>query len=340
MPSYIPGLGKNEDDARIGVLLANLGTPEAPTTGAVRRYLKEFLWDPRVVELSRPLWWFILNGVILNIRPAKSAKAYREVWTDEGSPLLVTSKKQQLRVQQALEKSHPGRFVVELGMRYGNPSLPDALARLAKSNARRLLVLPLYPQYSATTTASITDGLFDEFKRWRVMPELQVITQYYQTDDYIDALVSSISSYWGAHGRPDKLLFSFHSIPRRYTDAGDVYAQHCEDSAQRVAASLGLTDEQWQLSYQSRIGAEEWLRPYTDETLEQLGANRAGRVDVVCPGFSADCLETLEEIDQENRERYLSCGGTEFHYIPALNDGDDHINMMLGLIHRYTQHWS
>ena len=339
MPSYIPGLSKSEDNARIGVLLANLGTPEAPTTGAVRRYLKEFLWDPRVVEIPRPLWWFILNGIILNTRPARSARAYREVWTDQGSPLLLIAKKQQHKLQQSLDLVYPGQFVVELGMRYGNPSLADALERLVALNARKLLVLPLYPQYSATTTASITDGLFDEFKRWRVIPDLQVITQYYQSKEYIEALASSVTSYWDTKGKPDKLLFSFHSIPRRYSDAGDVYSQHCVETAQRLANRLGLTDSQWLISYQSRIGREEWLRPYTDETLEQLGAAQTGRVDVVCPGFSADCLETLEEIDQENRERYLANGGSDFHYIPALNDDDAHIDMMRGLVGSHTQHW-
>lgn len=339
MPSYIPGLGKHQSDAKIGILLANLGTPTEPTSGAVRKYLKEFLWDPRIIELPRALWWFVLNGIILNTRPAKSARAYQEVWTEDGSPLLLISQRQKLKLQQLLDHRMANRFVVELGMRYGQPSIQSALDRLAKANARRLIVLPLYPQYSATTTASITDGLFDQFKQWRVIPELRIITQYYEQESYIGALIKSVKDYWQANGVCDKLLFSFHSIPKRYADQGDIYPLHCELTAQAVATGLGLKDDQWQLSFQSRLGKEEWLRPYTDETLVALGKAKTGRVDVICPGFSADCLETLEEIDQENRQRYLTCGGAEYHYIPALNDNSAHIEMMAELVEQHSCGW-
>jgi ferrochelatase len=224
-------------------------------------------------------------------------------------------------------------------MRYGQPSLRTALSNLAAKNARQLVVLPLYPQYSATTTASITDGVFDEFKQWRVIPELAIITQYYQHPGYIAAVTDSINAYWEQHGKSDKLLFSFHSIPKRYSEAGDIYSQHCEKTAKSIADKLGLDNKQWVLSYQSRLGSEEWLKPYTDETLIELGKGDTGRVDVVCPGFSADCLETLEEIDQENRQRYLDNGGREFHYIPALNDSDSHIRMITQLVCQHAGNW-
>lgn len=339
MSSFIPGLGKEQNGARIGVLLANLGTPEAPTRSAVRRYLKEFLWDPRVVEFPRALWWFVLNGIILNTRPSKSAKAYQEVWTAQGSPLLLISQQQQQKLQQMLDKLAPGKYIVELGMRYGEPSLERAMTALAEHNARQIVVLPLYPQYSATTTASITDGLFDILKQWRVIPELRIVTQYYQQPAYLDAVAGSVEDYWKANGRCDKLLFSFHSIPKSYDDNGDVYRNHCVETAQAVAHRLGLNEEQWQISFQSRLGNKEWLRPYTDETLIALGKANTGRVDVVCPGFSADCLETLEEIDQENREYYLENGGAEYHYIPALNDNDSHIAMMQSLVESNSFGW-
>ncbi|MDH5545368.1 MAG: ferrochelatase [Gammaproteobacteria bacterium] len=339
MPAYIAGLGRDENTDKIGVLLANLGTPEAPTKGAVRRYLKEFLWDPRIVEVPRFIWWFALNGIILNIRPSKSARAYSKVWTEHGSPLLLISRKQQKSLQQRLDKHYPGRFVVELGMRYGHPSINTALEKLAHANARKLVVLPLYPQYSATTTASITDGMFDVFKRWRVIPELRVATEYHVDNHYIQALADSVSRYWQAHGKGDKLLFSFHSIPKRYADHGDIYPQHCKATVQALVTRLGLRDDEWALSYQSRLGREEWLRPYTDETVESLAAQGVKRLDVVCPGFSADCLETLEEIDQENRDFFLSKGGSEFHYIPALNDDDAHIDMMEHLVLAQAGNW-
>ncbi len=324
---------------RLGVLVVNLGTPEAPTPAAVRRYLAEFLWDPRVVDTSRPLWWLMLHGVILRLRPQRSARAYKKVWTDAGSPLLVHSQNQAAAVQNALEGRFPGLTRVELAMRYGKPSVASALANLEHHDVRRLLVLPLYPQYSATTTASVYDAVTRELGKRRWLPELRFINEYHDARGYIAALAASIREHWDTHDRGNHLLFSFHGIPKRFFLSGDPYHCHCQKTARLVAESLELDDDDWTVSFQSRVGRDEWLRPYTDETLIEMG--KAGRqsVDVVCPGFSADCLETLEEIAIQDNAFFTEAGGETLAYIPALNTRDDHIAFLTRLIEKHCQGW-
>ena len=323
----------------IGVLLANLGTPDAPDTGSVRRYLAEFLWDPRGVEMSRPLWWAILHGIILRVRPSRSAAAYRSVWTEEGSPLLTNARAQAAGLQQALDREAPGRFRVALGMRYGEPDIAGAIDELLDAGATRLAVLPAYPQYSGTTTGSVFDAVAAALTRRRWVPALHLRSSYHDHPDFVAAVAASIREHWQSHGEPDRLLFSFHGIPRRYFLAGDPYHCQCHATARLVCEALGLDEARWALAFQSRVGREEWLRPYTDETLEQWGREGAGTVHVVCPGFSADCLETLEEIAVENRDRYLEAGGTGFEYIPALNDRGDHVAALAAMALSDTAGW-
>lgn len=322
-----------------GILLTNLGTPDAPTRPALVRYLGEFLWDPRVVEQSRLVWWAALHGVILRIRPRKAARAYAKVWTDDGSPLLAISRRQAAALQTALHDHRQGNYKVELAMRYGNPSIRAGLEALKRANAQRVLVLPLYPQYSATTTASTVDAVSDVLKRWRVIPELRTINGYWQEPGYIDALAQSIRQHWDTHGQGERLLFSFHGLPQRYVDAGDPYQAQCLCTANLVATALQLRAGQWQVAFQSRFGPEQWLQPYTDETLRAWGEQGLRSVDVLSPGFSADCLETLEEIDQENRELFQNAGGGEYRYIEALNDRPYHIRFLAQLVRKHTQGW-
>ena len=326
---------------RSGILLTNLGTPDAPTTAAVRRYLAEFLWDPRVVEVPRPLWWLLLHGIILRTRPRRSAHAYRQVWQAQGSPLLTTTQRLGERLQQRLNQQQGAASapLVVVAMRYGNPSIEEGLNRLDAAGVERLLVLPLYPQYAAATTASTYDALYQVLRRWRRLPELRWINHYASEPHYIAALADSVLRHQQQHGQPERLLISFHGIPQRYADGGDPYPRHCEESAHALATALGLTPQQWQLSYQSRFGREEWLRPYTDETLKSWGAEGVSHTQVICPGFAVDCLETLEEIGEENRDSFLHSGGKTFSYIPALNDHDSHLELLTTLVNRHTQGW-
>ncbi|AGA35178.1 Ferrochelatase, protoheme ferro-lyase [Thioalkalivibrio nitratireducens DSM 14787] len=325
--------------ARVGVLVTNLGTPDAPTPKALRRYLKQFLWDPRVVEVPRPLWWLILNGVILNIRPRRSARKYASVWTQEGSPLLVIAQRQAEGIRRRLAQLEAEQIPVAVGMRYGNPSIPDALNELRAENVRKVLVLPLYPQYSASTTASTLDAVSEELRRWRWAPDLHFLSGYEREAGYINALAASVQEHWDQHGRAERLIMSFHGVPRRYLLAGDPYHCFCHATGHALAQALGLEDGRWQVSFQSRFGREEWLRPYTDETLAALPAQGVKSVEVICPGFSADCLETLEEIGDENREIFLDAGGEHFAYIPALNDRPDHLDFLSDLILRNLRPW-
>ncbi|EAR22838.1 ferrochelatase [Nitrococcus mobilis] len=322
-----------------GVLLTNLGTPAAPTPQALRRYLAEFLWDHRVVELPRPLWWLVLNGVILWIRPRRSAAAYQRIWTQQGSPLLTISQQQAARLAERLNEQHSSQFKVALGMRYGQPSIESAYAELETAGCERILVLPLYPQYSAATTASTYDALGAVLRKRRVMPHLRLLRDYHDHPDYISALAASIREYWQQHGRGERLLISFHGIPKRYAERGDPYPIQCERTAQALAKHLDLASEEWQLVFQSRFGPQPWLEPYTDRTLEHLARNGVKRVDLVCPGFAADCLETLEENDMLNHERFLAAGGNEFHYIPCLNDRPDHIDALGEIIKENLAGW-
>lgn len=325
--------------AALGVLLINLGTPDAPTVPAVRRYLAEFLSDPRVVELPPPLWWPILHGLILRLRPRRSARSYRSLWTEKGSPVLVIAQRQAAALQKRLDSHLPGPVRVVLGMRYGKPSIASALAGLRAANAQRVLVLPLYPQYSATTTASGFDAVTAELSTWRRLPELRFVNQYHDEPGYITALAQSIRAYWAERGEFDRLLFSFHGIPRQYLLCGDPYGCQCRKTARLTAEALDLAPQRWQIAFQSRVGPKEWLRPYTDETLETWGREGIEKVHVICPGFAADCLETLEEIAVTNRDRFLAAGGREFGYIPALNDRADHLELLTGLVLRHSAGW-
>ena len=332
-PDYTHG-----SPARMGVLLVNLGTPDEPTTAAVRRYLAEFLWDPRVIEMPRALWWMILHGIILRTRPSKSAHAYQKVWTPAGSPLLVESRALATALGGRLHEALGDRVRVELAMTYGNPSIESALERLRRDDVRRLLLLPMYPQYSSTTTASIFERVTAELSRWRWIPELRVVNQYWEQDAYITALAGSIASQWQTHGRKH-LLFSFHSIPRRYFLAGDPYHCFCHATAQRVAAQLGLAQGEWSLGFQSRFGREEWLKPYVDVLLHDYSHAGPKRVTVVCPGFATDCLETLEEIGMQNREMFLSHGGQAFDYVPCLNSSEPQVRLYEQLVRKHAQGW-
>lgn len=322
------------------VLLVNLGTPDAPTPAAVRKYLAEFLWDRRVVDVPRPLWWLILNGIILRTRPKRVAHNYQQVWTEQGSPLLAISKQQQQALQTRLQ-DELGEFIpVLLAMTYGSPSMADAGGELRRLGVERVLVLPLYPQFSATTTAAAFDHLADSLKHCPHWPELRFIRDYHQHPAYIRALAQSVRQSWHEQGREaSRLVMSFHGIPERYVQQGDPYPRHCEATAKALADELGLRADQWMLTYQSRFGKEPWLQPYTDATLAKLGSEKLRGLSVICPGFSADCLETLEEIEGENREIFEHAGGTDFAYIAALNDRPEHIQMMLELVLQHVQGW-
>ncbi len=327
---------------RIGVLLVNLGSPEAPTPKAVRKYLAQFLWDKRVVDLPRPLWWLVLHGIILRFRPRRSAKAYKKIWTDQGSPLISISTKQAQAIEKQLQKQIRGNILVDVAMRYGKPDIANALRGLRKAGAHRLMVLPMYPQYSATTTASIFDAVTEELRNWRWLPDMRFINSYHDHPGYIEALAKSIARRWTEKNqKPDVLVFSFHGIPKRYFESGDPYFCHCQKTARLVAEKLNLDEhgQKWQVVFQSHFGKEEWLKPYCDETLIDLAKQGVKSVDIICPGFSADCLETLEEIDMENRQLFLENGGTEYNYIPALNDHPTHIQALCDLIQQHSFGW-
>ncbi len=323
----------------LGILLINLGTPEAPTPKAVRRYLAEFLSDPRVVELPHPLWWLILHGFVLRTRPHRSAEAYGKIWTAQGSPLLVIARKQAVALQEALDQRLAGPVNVVLAMRYGNPSIAAGLEQLRLANARQLLILPLYPQYSATTTGSAFDAVVDILKTWRWWPEIRTVLDYHDDEGYLHALVSQIQAAWTVHGQPQRLLFSFHGLPREAVLAGDPYFYQCQKTAALVAQRLGLEADSWQIAFQSRFGPREWLSPYTEQVLLDWGKARVASVNVVCPGFSADCLETLEEIGIRARHLFINAGGGRFDYIPALNDSPAHIEALAGLAMKHIQGW-
>ena len=322
--------------ATTGALLVNLGTPDAPTPAAIRRFLAEFLWDPRVVEAPRWLWWLALHGVILRVRPARSAHAYRQIWTPQGSPLLLHTRALVDGVRGNLQRQLAATVV--LGMSYGSPGIPAALEELRRAGVRRLVVLPLYPQYSCTTTASVFDRVTAQLQRWRWVPELRFIGNYHDEPAYLEAIAASIRDHWRTHER-GHLLFSFHGVPRRYLLAGDPYHCQCLKSARLVAERLGLDASEWSVSFQSQVGREEWLRPYTDETLVKMARAGQRRVSVVCPGFATDCLETLEEIAIRNRALFTQSGGEFYDYIPALNASDAHAELLAGLIARHAGGW-
>ncbi|MCQ0521856.1 ferrochelatase [Klebsiella pneumoniae] len=315
---------------KTGILLANLGTPDAPTPRAVKRYLRQFLSDKRVVDTSRLLWWPLLRGVILPIRSPRVAKLYQSVWMEEGSPLMVYSRRQ----QQALAARLPDTPVA-LGMSYGSPSLASAVDDLLAQGVEHIVVLPLYPQYSCSTVAAVWDELARILAKKRAIPGISFIRDYAEHPDYIHALAASVRASFAVHGEPDLLLLSYHGIPQRYANQGDDYPQRCRDTTRELVSALGLPPERVKMTFQSRFGREPWLTPYTDETLKMLGEKGTKHIQVLCPGFAADCLETLEEIAVQNREIFLEAGGKQYEYIPALNADAAHIEMMVNLTAPY-----
>jgi protoporphyrin/coproporphyrin ferrochelatase len=325
--------------SRVAVLLVNLGTPEAPTAPAVRRYLRQFLSDPRVVEIPKPLWWIILNGIVLVTRPAASAKKYASIWTPQGSPLKVNTENLTKALAHALPGEASGAPMVVYAMRYGSPSIEEVIDQLRAARAERILVVPLYPQYAASTTASVIDALGAHLSRIRNVPEFRWIRNFHDHPAYIGALAEQIREYWARHGKPDRLLMSFHGLPRFSLDKGDPYHCECHVTARLLAEALSLGQGEWQLSFQSRFGRARWLEPYTSVTLGRWGAEKLRRVDVVCPGFVSDCLETLEEIGMEGKQTFLNAGGGEFHLIPCLNDRASWVTALGEILAPHLAQW-
>ena len=325
--------------AKTGILLINLGTPDAPTTQAVRPYLKQFLSDPRVIEIPKAIWWLILNGVILNTRPKKSAAKYAHIWMPEGSPLRVHTERQAVLLQGFLGERTKAPFVLDYAMRYGNPSIASVLHKLKEQNCQRILIVPMYPQYAASSTGTAFDMVFDELKQMRNVPALRTIRNFHDNPGYIKALANNLNEYWMKNGRPEKLLMSFHGLPQFSLGKGDPYHCECHKTGRLLAQELGLKQEQYFVSFQSRFGKAEWLKPYTTATLKDLGKQKAMRVDVVCPGFVADCLETLEEIAMEGKEDFLRAGGGEYHYIPCLNERNDWMHALTDLVMENLHGW-
>ncbi|NHB88130.1 ferrochelatase [Photorhabdus tasmaniensis] len=312
---------------KYGVLLVNLGTPDEPTTAAIKRYLAEFLSDKRVVDFSRFIWIPILYGVILPFRSSRVAKLYQKIWTDEGSPLLVYSRRQQKLLAEKLAV-----IPVELGMSYGSPSLEQAIDNLLKQGVEQLIVLPLYPQYSCSTSAAVFDGVSKVLQKYRTIPGIHFIRSYADHPAYISALKETIEQSFHEHGKPDRLLFSYHSIPQRFVDTGDIYSEQCELTTRLLKQTINYPAEQVMMTYQSRFGREPWLTPFTNQTMKSLPNQGIKHIQVLCPGFSSDCLETLEEIKQQNKEIFLNAGGQKCEYIPALNDNSNHIFLLEALV--------
>lgn len=333
-PQYEHGLPES-----LGILLVNLGTPDEPTAGAVRRYLAEFLSDPRVVEIPRLLWWLILHGVILRFRPARSAEAYAKIWTEQGSPLLLHSRDVAETLADKLSARLSGAVHVELAMSYGSPSIDSALDKLHANYVRRIVVLPMYPQYSGTTVGSVFEAVTRALGRRRWVPEFRFINHYHDSKGYVSALAASIRDHWDVHGRGERLLFSFHGVPRRTLLSGDPYHCQCQKTARLVAEMLELDDDAWHVGFQSRVGREEWLKPYTDETLQEWGKAGAGDIDVICPAFAVDCLETLEEISIEGAKQFKDAGGGKLRYVPCLNAREDHIAFLSRLVEKNVGGW-
>jgi len=322
----------------LGVLLVNLGTPQAPNAREIRRYLAEFLSDPRVIEIPRYLWLPILHGMVLRTRPRRIAPRYAGIWMEGGSPLLVYSRRQAEGLQRELDARGAG-VAVELAMRYGSPSIADAVARLRERGCERILAVPLYPQFSASTTATVVDEVGRVAARLRNQPELRFVKRFHDDPGYLDALAASIGGYWREHGEPQKFLLSFHGLPRYSIELGDPYYRECLETAQALRARLGLAQDRMEVCFQSRFGAARWLEPYTEPTLKELARTGTTEVDVACPGFVADCIETLDEIAREGRDAFLAAGGKRLRYIPALNDDPAWIGALAGLVQRHLGGW-
>ncbi|MBI3055932.1 MAG: ferrochelatase [Betaproteobacteria bacterium] len=341
MPRYAPEPPYNHGtSSRIGILLINLGTPEAPTASAVRRYLREFLADPRVVEIWRPLWWLILNLFILPLRPRQSAQRYAQIWMSDGSPLKVHTERQSKLLRGFLGERLKVPLAIDYAMRYGKPSVADALTGLKQQGCGRVLVLPLYPQYAASTTATAMDAVGAVFAATRNQPALRSVRNFHDHPGYIAALAQNISDYWLQHGRPEQLIMSFHGVPRYTLDKGDPYHCECHKTARLLTEALRLGPADYQVTFQSRFGRAEWLQPYTAAVLRDLGRQKLGRVDVVCPGFISDCLETLEEIAIEGKTIFLNAGGKDYHYISCLNERDDWIHALADIVATNLLGWA
>lgn len=342
MPRFLPEPAyRHGTPAKTAILLINLGTPEAPTAPAVRRYLKEFLSDPRVVEIPRPIWWLILNGIILNVRPRKSAEKYASIWTPEGSPLKVHTERQTKLLRGFLGEAGHG-VVIDYAMRYGQPSIPATLTHLKAEGCTRILLLPLYPQYAASTTAAAYDAAYAWAQTVRNQPEIRMVRSFSDHPGYIEALATSVREHWMSNPRPAesyRLIMSFHGVPRYTLDKGDPYHCECQKTGRLLAKALGLAKDEYQISFQSRFGRAEWLQPYTAPTLHTLGKQGLQRVDMICPGFPADCLETLEEIAMEVKAEFIQAGGKEFRYIPCLNERDDWIRALADIAASHLQGW-
>lgn len=338
---------KHGRKAGMGVLVVNLGTPDEPTTPAVRRYLAEFLADRRVVEIPKLIWMLILHGIILRIRPAKSAAAYKKVWSEQGSPLMAGTADLTSKIEGTLNDRITGQCNVQVAMRYGNPSINDGLEKLLAAGAERIMVLPLYPQYSGATTGSVADGVFSTLSKWRWVPELRMLGPYHDDPDYILAVAKSIYTHWQDNGhltnkeldKGHKLFISFHGMPKATLLAGDPYFCHCHKTARLIAAELNLHEDQWEMAFQSRFGKAEWLQPYAAKRFVELPNEGVKNMTVVCPGFSIDCLETLEEIALEGRDEFLSAGGESFEYVPALNSSTQHVELMVNRIMKNASAW-
>lgn len=327
------------DQLKVGILIANLGTPDTPTAKALRPYLRQFLSDTRVVEIPRAIWWFILNGIILVIRPKKSAAKYAQVWSSEGSPLLVHAQKQTQLLRGFLAQKINSPFAVELGMSYGNPSMQSAIEKLKAQHCDKILVFPLYPQYAASSTSASLDAVWKVLLKTRNVPAIRTIRSYHDHPAYIAALANSVQAYWQINGKPTKLVMSFHGVPKVHLTKGDPYHCACHKTGRLLADALGLAKDDYVIAFQSRFGKQEWLKPYLASTLEMLGKAKTKRIDVICPGFSSDCLETLEEIAMEGKDIFTHAGGGEYHYIPALNENDAWIHAMTEIALENLQGW-
>ena len=332
------------DQLKVGILLANLGTPDGPTAAVLRPYLRQFLSDRRIVEIPRAIWWFILNCIILVVRPKKSAEKYAQVWMQEGSPLMVHAQKQTQLLRGYLSQKIKSPHVIELGMSYGNPSMQSAIDKLKAAHCDRILVFPLYPQYAASSTASALDAVWRALLKMRNVPAIRTIRNYHDHPAYIEALANSVREHWRLNNKPnfssgEKLVMSFHGVPKVHLTSGDPYHCQCHKTARLLAESLGLTKADYIVAFQSRFGKQEWLKPYLASTLEALGKSKTKRIDVICPGFSSDCLETLEEIAMEGKHLFQTNGGGEYNYIPALNENDAWIQAMTQIVLENLQGW-
>lgn len=325
--------------AKTGILLINLGTPEAPTAKALRPYLKEFLGDPRVIEIPKVIWWLVLNGIVLNTRPKQSAEKYATVWMPEGSPLRVHTARQAVLLQGYLGQLTRAPLVVDYAMRYGNPSIPSVLRKLREQNCEHILIVPMYPQYAASSSGTAMDAVCRELLKIRNVPALRTIKSFHDHPAYVRALANNVNDYWAKNGRPQKLVMSFHGLPKFSLDRGDPYHCHCLKTGRLLGQELGLQADQYVVSFQSRFGRAEWLKPYTSATLKELGKQKTRRVDVVCPGFVADCLETLEEIAMEGKADFERSGGGEYHYIGCLNERNDWIQAVAEMVMDNLHGW-